>query len=115
MANGRILEIRDNTPYKLLGRFPVYLARGDRTDGEIWGEDILSQAEPQHRERDILLTQYRRHRELGLNPRAVTTHNSGISKDALTATPGEVLKLKTMGAYLKFIDPPQLPSWIVNE
>lgn len=115
MANGRILEIRDNIPHKLLGRFPVYLARGDRTDGELWGEDIISQAEPQHRERDILLTQFRRHRELGLNPRAVTTHNSGISKDALTATPGEVLKLKTMGAYLKFIDPPQMPPWITNE
>jgi hypothetical protein len=116
IANGRLLVVHPYIEARLLGRLPFYYARGDVDEDNLWGLDIISQCEPQQRERDILVTQLRRWRELTLNPRVLKTTMAGLHSKRLSTVPGEIITAgKIDENNIRFMRPPQIPAYVPGE
>lgn len=115
MANGRLLETKPNVAAVELGRLPFFVFRGDVDEGDFWPDPLVLQTEGLQRERDILGTQVRRHRELTISPKWVVATSSGIDAKFIDQTPGEVIKVKPTAMEPKPLRTPMLPSWVPQE
>jgi len=115
-ANGRVLRQQPNIYYELFGRFPFFIYRADRYEGEFWGGAPIDQAWHLQRERDALATSVRSHRELTLNPVVMAGTNSGMDMERLTTVPGQVIKIRPnpLGKP-SFMPPAQLPQHVYGE
>lgn len=115
-CNDRVLEVRKNYYYTMFGRFNFFIYRADRYDGEFWGGAPIDQAWHLQRERDVLMTQKREHRELTLNPKVLVGTNSGVDVDRFTTTAGEVIKVRPnpMGKPT-FMQVPAMPPHVYQE
>jgi hypothetical protein len=117
MVNDRIVQkIDQNIFSKLLGRCGgFYIARGDTVHGELWGEEIIAQAESLQRERDGALTQMRRIREMTANPKPMIFKGSGLDNRPWDATPGETISVKSPTLAPRYLRHPDFPQWAASE
>jgi hypothetical protein len=106
----------EENPYvRLLDQLPFFPSRSDRRPGELWGEPLVEQAWPLQRERNKLLTQMRKHRDLTNNPKLLSPLGNGIAVDQMTTTSGEIIKYRHMFGAPKYLQLPPMPSYTHEE
>jgi hypothetical protein len=116
ICNDRLLGIRPYVEARLLGRLAFYYARGDIDEDTLWGMDIISQAEPQQRERDTLVTQLRRWRELGLNQQWLVSSMAGIHNKRISTVPGAIIKASRIDENsIRPLKVQQIPAYVPGE
>ncbi len=116
IANGVLLEERDNPIYKILGRFNMYPMRFGFRQKDIYGESPIVAAWPLQREYNILLTQMREHREYTLRPKLLAGVKSRINQDELEHPRTRIISWNDVTAkephYLQI---PQFPQYVYQE
>ena len=103
------------SPYGDLGRLPFFFHRFDPNPTEFWGRPFVSNCYKIQDERNALLSQIKKNRELTNNPKLKVPFGSGISADRMNTVAGEVIKYKPHAGEVKYLEIPGFPNYVYNE
>lgn len=103
------------SPYNELGRLPFFFHRFDPNPTEFWGRPFVSNCHKIQDERNHLLSQVKKNRELTNNPKLKVPFGSGISADRMNTMAGEVIKYKPHAGEVKYLEIPGFPNYVYNE
>jgi hypothetical protein len=103
------------SPYGDLGRLPFFFHRFDPNPTEFWGRPFVSNCHKIQDERNHLLSQIKKNRELTNNPKLKVPFGSGISADRMNTVAGEVIKYKPHAGEVKYLEIPGFANYVYSE
>ena len=116
MVNDYVMDVSESPYWDTFEQLPFEALRGDREARVFWGIPPIDNAGHLQKERNVLCTQTREHRELTNNPKILVPENCGINAERMNTVPGEVLKIKpTAGGRPAYLTPPPLAQWVYEE
>ena len=114
-TDNRVLEIRENFYWKMFNRMPLFVFRGDRNEGELFGQPWLDDAWHIQRERNELLSQMREYRRVTNAPKIIVEQGSGITNETIKQG-HQILSVDRRTRILPTpIKPPEMPSYVQLE
>jgi hypothetical protein len=114
-STGSMILSEQPSPYHELGRLPFYFHRFDPNPSDFWGQPFIVSCYKIQDERNHLLSQVKKNRELTNNPKLKVPFGSGISADRMNTTAGEIIKYKAHAGEVRYLEIPGFPNYVYAE